>query len=87
MERLNNEANFVEASNELKKALDEMDQEQIRQHLLKSGTDWVKWQRNLPGGSHMGGIWECQIRSARTIFEALLKTRFKFMNTNLNNEH
>ena len=27
------------ASNELKKALNEMSQEQIRQHLLKSGTD------------------------------------------------
>ena len=56
MERLNNEANFVEASNELKKALDEMDQEQIRQHLLKSGTDWVKWQKNPSEASHMGGI-------------------------------
>ena len=53
-------------------ALDEMDQEQIRKHLLKSGADWVKWQKNPPGPSHMGGIWECQIHSARTILEAQL---------------
>ena len=53
-------------------ALDEMDQEQIRKHLLKSGTDWVKWQKNPPGASHMGDIWECQIHSAQTILEALL---------------
>ena len=53
-------------------ALDEMDQEQIRKHLLKSGTDWVKWQKNPPGASHMGDIWEHQIHSAQTILEALL---------------
>ena len=37
--RLDNGINFVGASNELKKALDEMNQEQIRQHLVKIGTD------------------------------------------------
>ena len=67
------------ASNELKKSLDEMYQKEIRQYLLKSGTDWVKWQwvkwqKNPPGASHMGGIWQRQIRSAGTILEALLKT-------------
>ena len=70
--RSDNGTNFVRASNELKMALDEMDQEQIRKHLLKSGTDWVKWQKNPPGASHMGDIWERQIHSAQTILEALL---------------
>ena len=51
-----------------------MDQEQIRQYLLKSGTNWVTWQKNPRGASHMGGIWKHQIRSARAIFETLLKT-------------
>ena len=54
--RSDNETNFVGISNELKKVLDEMDQEQIGQHLLNSGTDFVEWQRNPPGASHMGGI-------------------------------
>ena len=40
--RSDNGTNFLGASNELKKALDKMDQEQIRQHLLNSGIDWVK---------------------------------------------
>ena len=53
---LDNGTNFVGATNELKKGLDVMDQEQIRQHLLKSGTDWVKWQKNPSEASHMGGI-------------------------------
>ena len=72
--RSDNGTNSVGASNELKKALDEMNQEQIIQHLLKNGTDWGKSQKNPLGASHMGGIWEHQIRSAQTILEALLKT-------------
>ena len=75
-----NGTSFVGVSNELKKALDEMDQEQIRQHLLKTGTDCAKWQKNPPGASHMVGIWDCQIRSARTILEALLKTHGSSLN-------
>ena len=54
--RSDNETNFVGISNELKKVLDEMDQEQIGQHLLNSGTNFVEWQRNPPGASHMGVI-------------------------------
>ena len=75
-----NGTSFVGVSNELKKALDEMDQEQIRQHLLKTGTDCAKWQKNPPGASHMVGIWDCQILSARTILEALLKTHGSSLN-------
>ena len=37
------------------------------------GSDWViKWKRNPPAASHMGGIWECQIRSAGSILSALM---------------
>ena len=57
-----------------------MNQEQIRQHLLKSKTDWVKWQKNPPGASHMGSIWQRKIRSARTILEALLKAHGSYLN-------
>ena len=78
--RSDNGTNSVGESNELKKALDEMNQEQIIQHLLKSGTDWGKRQKNPPGASHMGGIWEHQIRSAQTILEALLKTHDSSLN-------
>ena len=46
--RSDNGISFAGASNELKKTLEEMDQ------------DWVKWQKNPPGASHTGGIWERQ---------------------------
>ena len=71
--RSDNETNFVGTSNKLKKALDGMNQEQIRQHLEKSRTGWVNWQKNPPEASHTGGIWKRQIRPAQTILEALLK--------------
>ena len=57
-----------------------MNQEQIRQYLLKRGTDWVKWQKNPPRASYMGGIWERLINSAPTILEALLKTHGSSLN-------
>ena len=56
--RSDNGTKFLRASNELENVLHEMNQEQIRTYLLKSGTDWVKWQKNPPGASHMGSIWE-----------------------------
>ena len=35
---------------------------------------------NPPGASHMGGVWERQIRSARAILEGLLKTHSHSLN-------
>ena len=32
------------------------------------------WKRNPPLSSKMGGVWECQIQSARAILNPLLKT-------------
>ena len=39
--------------------------------------DLVKWIRNPPAASHMGGVWERQIRSARAILSSLLSTHGK----------
>eukprot|EP00112_Aurelia_sp_Birch-Aquarium-sp1_P006390 Seg1706.9 transcript_id=Seg1706.9/GoldUCD/mRNA.D3Y31 product="hypothetical protein" protein_id=Seg1706.9/GoldUCD/D3Y31 len=36
-------------------------------------TDWILWKRNVPAASHMGGVWERQIRSVRAILSSLLK--------------
>ena len=38
-------------------------------------------RKNPPGPSHMGGIWECQICSARAILEGLLKTHGSSLNS------
>ena len=67
-------SNFVGANNELKKALRELDEEKISAYLLGKGADWVSWKKNPPASSHMGGVWERQIRSARSILNSLLLT-------------
>ena len=80
--RSDNGTNFVGADAELKRAISEMDQEKIKEYLLINGADWMEWKFNPPAASHMGGIWERQIRSARSILTSLLDTH----GTSLNDE-
>ena len=54
-----------DANNKLQKALKEMDYLKVKNHLQGNGTDWILWHKNPPGASHMGRMWECQIRTAR----------------------
>ena len=41
------------------------------------GGDLVRWIRNPPAASHIGGVWERQIRSARATLSSLLSTHGK----------
>ena len=50
-----------------------MNQSKIRRFLQNLIGDWIIW-KNPPAESHFGGIYECQIRSARTVLPSLLKT-------------
>ena len=59
--------NFVGACTELAQALTEMDQEKIRTKLLEEQCDWFSFKMNVPAASHMGGVWERLIRSARNV--------------------
>ena len=68
-----NGANFVGADNELKRAFNEMNHQQIQHFLANAGADWLIWSRNTPAASQMGGVWERLIRSARSILASLLK--------------
>ena len=65
--------NFVGAKRELKEAISELNDDHIRAELLRENCDWVKFKMNVPAASHMGGIWERQIRSVRNILTALLQ--------------
>ena len=56
-----NGINFVGADSELKKALNEMNHQQIQHFLTSTGKDWLIWSRNAPVDSHMGGVWERRI--------------------------
>jgi len=65
-------SNLVGAKNELQKALSSMDQTRVRHFLLERNCDWIEFQLNVPSASHMGGVWERQIRTARNVLSVLL---------------
>lgn len=65
--------NFVGARRELKEALAEMDQQKIKTKLLEEQCDWFSFKMNVPAASHMGGVWERQIRSVRNVLSSLLQ--------------
>lgn len=67
--RGDNGSNFVGATNELRQAINEMDNDLIRSKLRQEGTDWIF---NPPSASHMGGVWERQIRTTRKVLTVLL---------------
>ena len=73
-------SNFIGDENELCKAFNEMDHTKISNFLQGNGTDWLVWIKNTPTASHMGGVWERQIRSARNILSSLLKTHGRSLN-------
>ena len=74
--------NFVGARRELAQALKEMDQEKIKNELLKTDCDYFAFKMNVPGASHMGGVWERQIRTVRNVLSAILQDN----STQLNDE-
>jgi len=66
--RCDNGTNFVGASRELKKCMDEINGK-VDEFLQKQE---IRWIFNPPGASNMGGIWERQIRTVRKILSSLL---------------
>ena len=65
--------NFVGARRELKDALEEFDHSKIRKELQRHDCDWFVFNMNVPSASHMGGVWERQIRSVRSVLTPLLQ--------------
>ena len=62
--------NFVGAINEMAKGLEEIDDERVRNYLKDNGCEMVM---NVSGSSHMGGVWERQIRTVKNVLVALTK--------------
>ena len=72
--RSDQHTNLVGAKKELRRVLEEMDNGSIQRSLCRDfKADWVQWKRNPPSASHMGGVWECQIHSVRSILTALMR--------------
>ena len=65
--------NFVGAKRELKEALTELNQDKVKGEMLKLNCDWIEFKLNVPSASHMGGIWERQIRTVRSVLSGLLQ--------------
>ena len=63
----------MSAERELREAISEMDDQQISNFLLAEGCDYFKFKPNVPSASHMGGVWERQIRTVRNVLTRLLQ--------------
>lgn len=64
--------NIIGAKNELKANMPNLNQEQITEFLRKEGCDWFEFKFNVPSSSHMGGAWERQIRTIRSVLTSIL---------------
>ena len=80
--RSDNGKNFIGAENQFKHAYNQMDHNKINNFLVTQSCDWIRWEKNPPEASHMGGVWERQIRTVRKVLMGLLNEN----STTLNNE-
>eukprot|EP00057_Strongylocentrotus_purpuratus_P004676 XP_003729220.2 PREDICTED: uncharacterized protein LOC100890809 [Strongylocentrotus purpuratus] len=63
--------NFVGAEAEFRRCA-ESSKDRVKDFLLREGCDFIAFKFNVPASSHMGGVWERQIRSIRQVLDALL---------------
>lgn len=78
--RSDNGSNFIGVRRELKKALAGMNQDEVKAEMLKENCDWMEVKLNVPSVSHMGGIWERQIQTVRSVLSALLEKNGEQLN-------
>ena len=66
--------NLIGAENELKLAVKEIDSDKIQSYLKRNAhADWmITWKCNPPVASHMGGMWEQQIRTVRSTLAGIM---------------
>ena len=80
--KCDNGTNFVGGENELKHAFTMMGDNKVKFFLANLGTDWMTFSKNSPAASHMGRVWERQIRSRQNVLSLILKNH----GTSLNDE-
>ena len=69
--RSDNGANFVAAEREIREAVTNWNSSSQVQEAMK--VRGIEWQFNPPAASHMGGVWERQIRTVRKALKAILR--------------
>ena len=57
-----------------------METNKIANYLQSEMCDWIDWEKNTPNASHMGGVWERQIRTIRGVLSSLLKSHDNVLN-------
>jgi hypothetical protein len=62
--------NFVGAINEL--GVSTVDSKQVTGYLQAQNCDYIDFKLNCPNASHMGGVWQRQIRTVRSVLSSLL---------------
>ena len=67
--RSDNGSNFVGAERELQKEIEDWNKERIREAMSQRG---IRWLFKPPAASHMGGVWERQIRSVQRILSMIM---------------
>ena len=65
--------NFIGTHREYKEALEEVNEDKVRARLLEDNWEWINFKFNPPSASYMGGSWERQIRTVRSILAAMLE--------------
>ena len=65
-------SNFVGARNEFKRALQQIDEGKIVQYLADKQCDL---RMNTPDSSHVGGVWERQIKTGKNVLFSALAER------------
>ena len=70
--RCDQATNFVSAKNELASAFKELNTTPLKEYLSSQDCDWIDFNFNTPHASHMGGIWEGQIHTTRSVLSPLL---------------
>ena len=66
-------SNFVGEKAELRNDLEELDHVKTVHELQSHDCDFFSFRINTPSASHIGDVWERQMRSARNILNALLE--------------
>ena len=64
-----NGSNFVGAERELREEIKAWNKERIQEAMSQRG---IRWLFNPPAASHMGGVWEHQIRTVRRILFTIM---------------
>ena len=71
-------SNFIGAINTLKRGINEIEDEKLKKFLATNHCDFIL---NSPHSSHMGGAWERQIRTIRSVLTSMLNQNSSRLDT------